>query len=301
MERVSHWLKLSLPISAVMMVVVACSTGSPLLSDDVAEIDGVPVQSDEDARAMDIELAASGSGMSVEAIERAVAFQEAFDTYALEVLEQYPGQISMVYVDPAPATKGYIQFVDEVPTALSRADSSLLARGTLSLTGNGGISLDDQEKRAVLAADALVELGYKNHVTFFDHQTRKIKVELQLPKANGVEVFSVSNLKTELQSKIADAAKSQLQGLAAQVNSSDIDLEIIRRDGPIVQPTSTHGGQLLRDGSFGECSSGWTVSGTDGDGLITAGHCTGLDTVQRRGGGAGLTHRMSFRNQCYVL
>ena len=64
---------------------------------------------------MDIQLAASGSEMSVEDVERSIAFQEAFDAYAFEVLEQYPGQVSMIYVDPAPATKGYIQFVNEVP------------------------------------------------------------------------------------------------------------------------------------------------------------------------------------------
>ncbi len=45
------------------------------------------------------------------------------------------------------------------------------------------------------------------------------------------------------------------------------------------------------DGGNEECTSGWAVSGPSGDGIITAAHCTGLDTI------GGNDHDMTFRSQ----
>ena len=88
------------------------------------------------------------------------------------------------------------------------------------------------------------------------------------------------------QKVLADAIPSGevlLQARAATVDPLDIDLTVIQGSGPLVTLQHSRGGNLLRDDGIGECTSGWSVRGPNGDGILTAAHCSGLNQFVQPG------------------
>ena len=232
---------------------------------------GVTYQSDSAALAADIALTAEQLGFSVESVENAVAFQEEFRKYAEDLLARYPDQISAVWVEPVPSMKGHIRFTGEVPSEVAKEVAQRGQPDMIILTGNGMISITDNIYRAELAAEALLGLGYQNAVTFFDVADNVVRIEVKLPE--GVSQPSKLDIASAMHNR---AQESRLKGREAIVNTSDIDLTIIRGSGPMITLEHTRGGNWLLDNSGDDmCTSGWSVFGPNGDGIITAGHCTG--------------------------
>lgn len=241
----------------------------------------VVVQDEREARATDIGLIAKGKGLPVELVEQSMEFQEAFSTYAEDILSRYPNQVSAVWVEPIPAAKGHIKFVTDVP---SDAIESLARDGSLNpnnvvLAGHGKISIEDNFRRAEFVAATLKDSGYSNLITFFDQASEKIQIELLLPAEVSQPGKSdiVNAIQTRLQTERQKNDDDQLRGQAAEFNESDVNLSIFSGEGPIVTLLHSRGGNWLRDNGVNECTSGWSVSGPNGDGIITAGHCTSLD------------------------
>ena len=79
------------------------------------------------------------------------------------------------------------------------------------------------------------------------------------------------------------ASKSELQGRAAQIEEADIELTVLSGSGPFITFLHSRGGNWLRDDGTRECTSGWSVDGPNGPGIITAGHCTGLNEFEQPG------------------
>ena len=83
---------------------------------------------------------------------------------------------------------------------------------------------------------------------------------------------------------------------AQRVDDGDIAVSIDDREGPFIELTHTRGGNWLRDDGVNECTSGWSVNGSAGNGVLTAGHCTGLNQFVQPG---VAPYGMTFRGQEY--
>ena len=249
---------------------------------------GIVRQTSEDTPNPDNAILAAETGLSIEEIDRAIAAQKEFAEYAEGLLEQYPGQISAIWMDKpegavGPNTNGNIRFVGTVPTGVETEEA-------VSLTGAGLISLDDHKLRAEVAAETLTALGYNEFATFFDPKTNVIRVELLLPEDTTQP--SKSTLVPAMRQQMG--MKSELQGRSALLETSDLELTVLHGSGPFITFLHSRGGNWLRKGNKRECTSGWSVDGPKGPGIITAGHCERLDKFEQ----PGVTpYNMKFRSQ----
>lgn len=297
MKSAYRYLKTSLLLFIFVTLIASCSDITNTEAPEI--IDGVPVQSSEEAFEMDANLIATQTGRSLESVKQELAFQEAFDVYASRVLETYPDQISRLYMDGE--MKGHIQFVDEIPADLAIAESPLLTTDTLLITGGGELTLEENYIRAEVATQALKDLGYDNHVTFYGQPEQKIIAEVQVPNDGSTVALNTFDLSQALMARLSEPGL-QVQSLATQVSEDDIELKIIRADGPIAELVSAHGGQSHAGDSGTSCTTGWTVSGPNGNGIVSAAHCqvnVKPNKIIRRGAAAGSTHSTTFRKQVF--
>lgn len=243
---------------------------------------GVEKQDPEAALKTDVQLVATANDASYEAVAEAVAFQDAFVAYAQDLSERYPNGISRIWLESAPAIQGYVQFTGAVPNED--------APDGVKLLGGGGIVVDHHLRRAELAADALEKQEYKNFMTFFDAASGKLRLEIvvdpKAPQPDPQEVFE----------GVAETVwnDKELYGDALIVKPSDLDLRITRREGAIFDFDHGRGGNELRDDGNFECTSGWSVNGPNGGGIITAAHCSGLNQFVEPG---VATFGMTWRRQ----
>lgn len=250
---------------------------------------GIVFEDEEMARASDIALMAEQLSLPVKDVEVAVTFQEGFAEYVDELFARYPNQISAVWVEPVPSTQGHIRFVGNVPDEVA---TEIVVRNDydlITVSENGLISMADHIRRAEMTAETLIELGYQNHVTFYDAPANVIQIEVKLPE--GVAQPSTSDIVDALQQKLLS---SPLEGSAASVTASDLTLTVIVGDGPMITLEHSRGGNWLRDDGVRECTSGWSVFGPNGDGIITAAHCSGLNQFEET---SGTSYSMSWRKQ----
>lgn len=247
----------------------------------------------------DVALVVAETGLPQAAVEASLRFQDRFAEYAQRVLEQYPGEISGIWTEPLPAARGHIRFTDSTPADFASA----VAPGDLDVvvSDSGTMSLEEQHERASVVFDALVSLGHRNVVTFYNQNENLIRVELQLPAgsslpaaaevAKAVQAFQDAGVPGQLSSPAA------LKGRAAEYRASDLDVVVFRGSGPLVETAHTRGGNWPRDDGVRECTSGWSVSGAGGEGIMTAGHCMGLNQFEEPG---VVPYGMSFKDQSWL-
>lgn len=252
------------------------------------------------AQSDDIGRLASEVGLSTDQVASAIAFQQLFGRYADELIERYPNQISSVRVDPVPSQRGHILFVDQVPEEVNvelskpaltsrvgvAKDDIALTSENVVIAGNGRISMAEHASRTQLAAQALVDQGYRNSVTFFNPVDNKLHIELQLHEgaeqpSQGILAQAVEN---RLQTSLTSDDGIQLNGEAAIFNEEELELTFITGTDPLFTPLHTRGGNWLYDDGVRECTSGWSVRSWYGStGIMTAGHCTGLNRFKQPG------------------
>ena len=255
-------------------------------SDETAP--GVVRQDPDTVPAPDNAILAAETGLPLAQIDSAIAFQEAFAEYAEGLMSQYPGQISAVWMDSppgtlGPSTRGHIRFTGEVPEGATDMENVVL-------TGDGLISMADHRRRAEMAAQVLSDLGYTEFATFFSPSENTINLELLLP--DGEPEPSEVALAAALQQHVQDT--QEFQGRASQVVETDVALTALRGSGPFITNVHSRGGNWLLDDGARFCTSGWSVSGPNGDGIITAAHCRGLNQFEQ----PGITpYSMSWRDQ----
>ena len=137
MKRIKR-LALGLGVAALMVVAVGCGSGESSTARDTSSSaisvenasgntvapqahngpDTEPdvVRQDESvALATDMALTANQTGLPVESVERAIAFQQAFGKYVDELIDRFPDQISAVRTEPIPNTRGHVRFTGKVP------------------------------------------------------------------------------------------------------------------------------------------------------------------------------------------
>lgn len=246
---------------------------------------GVVFQSESVARATDLNLLANQTNFSAESVERAINFQEIFSEYADNLMEKYPGQISAVWMEPAPNQKGYVQFVGKIPSEEQDINMQGLGSNNIVLSDNGGISIEQHIRRAELTALALADLGYSNTTTFFDPMEQVIQAEVQITEGgkepSNLEIASALDL--QIQAYQAEEQELYLLGAAASVKPLDINITVHRSSEPMIIDDHSRGGNWLRRDGIQNCTSGWSVDGPSGGGVITAGHCKGLNQFEQPG------------------
>ena len=198
------------------------------------------VRQDESAAlATDMALTANQTGLPVESVERAIAFQQAFGKYVDELIVRFPDQISAVWTEPVPNTRGHVRFTGKVPPEVTSEieRQSLLDPNNVVLTGGGMISMADNSRRAELAAEALVDLGYRNFITFFDPIDNVISIELQLPEgaSQPSKLDLVGAVQNRVRAERYQSGEARFQGRAATVDALDLELTVITRSGPIIE------------------------------------------------------------------
>ncbi len=172
--------------------------------------------------------------------------------------------------------------------------------GDITLLPDGLLSIDEHARRAEVAAEALSTM-YDNFVTYYDVSSQKIQVEITLP-ADETEVNKtvIANvMQKHVRAEMTKNGKARFQGKAALIQESDIELTILTGSDPIITFEHSRGGNWLRDGNSRECTSGWSVVKNGGQsGIITAGHCSGLDTFEEE---PHLTYGMSYKGGHLVM
>ena len=235
----------------------------------------------------DAAVIAEEQGITVAEAEEVLAWQDEWGEYAAQVRSQYGDQIAGIWAEPATgesiSTKGYIQFVGAVPSGLEVPDSP----ANVTFLTDGGISRAQNRLRAELTADALAALGYVNFATGYSAKDKVINVRMQV--APGETPVTVDQISTKLEELLGTAG---VTGRAATVNTTDLNLTVTTGTGPYIKTEHSRGGHWLLDNSTEICTSGWSVNGANGDGIVTAGHCEGLDQFQQPGASPyGMTHR----------
>ena len=190
------------------------------------------------ALAPDIALTAKQTGLSVESVDRAIAFQQDFAEYVGELIVRFPDQISAVWTQPIPNTRGHVQFIGEVPPeATSEIErQGLLDPNNVVLTGGGMISMADHSRRAELAHEALADLGYRNFKTFFDPIDYVISIEFLLPEgaSHPTKLDLVGAVQSRVRAERNQSGEARFQGTAAAVDALDLQLTVITGSDPIV-------------------------------------------------------------------
>lgn len=239
---------------------------------------GVEFLNEADSLAADIAILAKESGYSIARVEQAIAAQTAFGELADKLVASYPDSISRIWMEPLPGVQGHIEFVGEIPSEVMRELEVQGQNDLVILTGQGSISMAEHAQRSEAAAEALLDLGYDNSLTFFDPMGNVIQVEIQLPKE--AKQPTALEIVAAVQNRVSLAG---LSGRAAAINADDLNLVVLEGTERIITLTHTRGGNWLRDDGVRECTSGWSVSGPNGDGIITAGHCNGLNQFEEPG------------------
>ena len=267
-------------ILATIATTVFFSIGSVWADEGDAEPDVEPGVVRQDASASpapDNAILAAETGLSVTQIDRAIAFQEAFVDYAEKLINRFPGQVSAVWMaSPAgtegPSTRGHVRFTGQVPAGITPMEN-------VTFTGAGLISMREHKRRAEVAVQALTDLGHQDFATFYDPRDNVIRVELLLPE--GAATPSKPDLIHAVQKRVG--AEQSLSGRAAIVEAVDLALTVSTGSGPFITRQHSRGGNWLLKSGTRWCTSGWSVSGSDGDGIITAAHCDGLDQFEEPG------------------
>lgn len=228
-------------------------------------------QSEEQALAADNALAADSLHTNVADVERAVEFQDSFGDFQSWASLRFPSQIAGSWVDPAPARGGHLRFVGKVP---QEAAEELQRRPELhdkvQLIPDGRLPIAEHRNQANAAVRALLASGYAGVAAAYDPRTDRLRVRVQDPRDEPTnEADVLSSLRSHAETN--------------NLSEVNIDIALVRSQEPILRLESSRGGAWLRDDGTRECTSGWTVEGPDGDGIITAGHCNGVNQYEPPG------------------
>lgn len=267
---------------------ITLMAGLPLISTQIfahdVDLDNNTYQSQSRDEAIneDIDLLAKEKGVSTLEIEEALEYQQKFKEFFNQLHKKYPNKIARVWLEPAPSQEAYIEFVDKAPSIRNHLNINILEGGVFSF--------QEQTERANYLAKVLKENGQRNFMTYFDHQTGLIALEMKTE--NHSKAITAESLDQFLFNK--NGLDEDENDALYSLSSNDIALQVTINTGEIYDFEHSRGGNWLRDDGFRECTSGWSVSGPNGGGIITAGHCTGLNQFEES---PNSIYSMTWRSQ----
>jgi hypothetical protein len=285
--------------SALFVVAMSGGVRAIEMTEEVAPAPEAVREGTDEAFAQDISLLAEAMGLPDERVGTSVRFHDDFAGFSQKLLDRYPGQVSALWVEPVPAVRAHVTFVGTVPAGV--ADDAARSGLDITVNGQGLIALDDHRERARVAFDALFASGYRNVVTFYSEQRNVIRIELVLPpEAHIPTAMDVAEL---IQARVASGNPGELSDprrlmdRAALIEPSDLELIVKTGNGPFVQSAHSRGGNWLLDDGVRECTSGFSVVDNGGvRGVMTAGHCAGLNRFEEPG---VAPYGMTFKDQSW--
>ena len=217
------------------MVALFASSGHPFAErQDFSDAKTDVGQNPSTSPTPDNAIVAAETGLTLEEVNEAMAFQEKFGEYVGELMDRFPGEISGVWMDSpsesgaaagsnGPSTRGHVRFTGEVPDGIDPVNK-------VFLIGGGEIALPDHYRRADAATSALVGRGYQNFITFYAPGDNVLQIEILLPEG------APEPAKSTIVDAVQESVKSDqdLRGRAATVNADDLALTVMRGPGPIV-------------------------------------------------------------------
>ena len=256
---------------AFVIAAVLLSRGSvpAAAGTDQVVSDAEVFQDEAEALEADIALASEQTAVQLDDMRDAVLFQESFAAFVEQVASDHPGVVA--WVDPAPATTGYIRFPGEAPPRVGER----AARRDLDvqLIGNAGMSFSEQVARAEVTFEALEAAGLRGHTTFYSPQRNRIQIELGQDSGSGIEPSVTRSIAATLtQQFISRYPPLNLHGRATDFLPTDFDISV-NPDGPVQPLSEVRGGVWTRRNGVNHCTVGWSARGHLTTGLITAGHC----------------------------
>ena len=220
----------------------------------------------EQSETVDVQILAAEKGVEEKVIRQSLAYQAKFETTVMDIHQKHPNKIARVWLESSPHQEGFIEFVGDIP--------KLNADFDVTLFGGAKYSLHEQEARAIHLSDLMKTNRYTNFVTYFDNVSGLIKLEMKVSDSR--KAMSHDRLAQVLSTPLPlSEDKKAVDYLSLSVD--DIDYEVVVGAGEIYDLDTARGGEWLTDDGFQECTSGWAVSGPNGDGIVTAAHCTGLN------------------------
>ncbi len=229
----------------------------------------------------DTQLMAEGLGITYEQALNSIKVRKKALIYRQYLRKKYPGKISRAWTEVIPGTKSYVQFIGEIPDgALNDPRHS----SETALLGGGKFTAQERSDRASAIADEMVASGVGAGVGFsvgYHAKADVIEIRLKLPE-NVIATSDISII------SIVNRALSKLTGEVQALSFDDVVIEITRGEGPFAELAHARGGnRMLKDGNY-QCTSGWSVITTDlitnVTGILTAGHCIGVNQMQETGG-----------------
>lgn len=253
------------------------------------EDDGTLVLENDGKMTLDIDLLVKESGMSYAEAVDAINAQDEFARYADKLMAKFPNRIARMWKEPAPSTKSHIQFVGKVPAEVMDEVFMNKVPAHVSITGGGSISFQDNIRRAQVVAKGLRKAGYKRSLSFYDPSTDSIQLEVKVSK--GAARPDPGEILRAVQEGLRG---TELSEHIRSITGKDLKIKTVYGEGEIMEFDHVRGGNWIQDDGFRECTSGWSVSGPNGDGFITAAHCTGINGFEEAG---GLVFSTTWRDQ----
>lgn len=241
------------------------------------------------ARATDVRLTAEATGNSIAFIDEQITIQEEFSAYVKDIIVRYPNEISAIWMDPIPSTRGHVRFVEDVPYELAEEIRAIEAlNSNVDFEGYGLISMAEHKSRTEETGRALVSLGHKNLMVHYNPADNKIYTKIRYqdnaPDISKIRAKIRNRFRTDKANGVARRARSK------NLEATDIEIEIEESAEPFV---TTHGdgrgGSMLLDENildititwYGwtnpKCTAGWPMQwgwiGVPESGVVTAGHC----------------------------
>ena len=255
-----------------------------VIADEDHEFERAQHVSKETAIYQDSQLLAKERGISTREVAASLAFQNEFEAFFKETLKAYPNQIARVWVEKVPHQEAHIQFVGDMPNVKTNLN--------IHVSDGGLFSFQEQEQRAAALTELLKSNDESNFLTYFDHQSGQIKLEMKsINRAQAMSSEALDQMLIRATSQLDTDEKSLLKGLTIE----DIDYEVVEGSGEIYDFDWARGGEWLNRNNSNMCTSGWAVSGPNGNGIVTAAHCTGLDELDHHYTTSDPT--MTFRSQ----
>lgn len=248
----------------------------------------------EESTALQNKNTAEHLGLPIEEVNTFMDFQEAFSNYADQLYDLYPDRISFIRMEEIPARFGIIQFVGDAPQeAFQKMNLIEQLGGQVVLLEDGEFSYEQHVERSELSASVLNDLGYTNHVTFFDPIIEKIKLEINLD-GSLKKAPSLDQVADQLQAKL-NTISSKFGRNLGTVSAEDFELELVdyvaEDDGEYI------GGLRISNASGGFCTAGFTIIKPGGTkGIVTAGHCGTVTRIESWSGNLSLQLKNDYYN-----
>lgn len=219
----------------------------------------------ETAELSDARLIAEQNDWGLDETLKHMQAQESFGNLLVRLSEKYPESYAGGIFAEGPGAASIVRFVGKVPQ--EAAEEAERAGIRVEFEGNAKYSEAALQERSRKVHDYLLrELGYKEVVTAVTTTD------------DGVIASVVGDSRRDLK-------------LPAELQEG---VQVTEYEESVAMDEHTRGGaRVLDDGVF-ECTSGFTVRSTNGvTGVLTAGHCNGINQYQQPSNGLvyGLTHQ----------